>query len=198
MRIPLVLTLSAVIAASLFGQGAEKKGPVPKRLTLIFPSFTDGGTYPVKYSIYAPNIGKGDAISPEMHWTNVPPGTMSFFLNMHDMEGVRNKTSEDQAHWVVWNIPGTATGIPEGVPKGSQLPDGSYQISASGPVYRGPGARAADTPHHYMFELYALDTKLDVTPAADAFETRTNVMKAIQGHILGKAVYVGFFKEPQP
>ena len=45
--------------------------------------------------------------------------------------------------------------------------------------------------------FYALDTKLDVQPTADAFETRANVMKAIQGHILGKAVYGGLFKRPQ-
>jgi phosphatidylethanolamine-binding protein (PEBP) family uncharacterized protein len=51
--------------------------------------------------------------------------------------------------------------------------------------------------HHYMFELYALDTKLDVQPTTDAFETRTNVMKAMQGHVLGKAVYGGLFKRPQ-
>jgi hypothetical protein len=51
--------------------------------------------------------------------------------------------------------------------------------------------------HHYTFEIYALDIKLDVPPAADAFETRTNLMKAIQGHILGKAVYMGLFKRPQ-
>jgi hypothetical protein len=42
-----------------------------------------------------------------------------------------------------------------------------------------------------------LDTKLDVQPTADAFETRTNVMKAMQGHILGKAVYSGLFRRPQ-
>jgi phosphatidylethanolamine-binding protein (PEBP) family uncharacterized protein len=48
-----------------------------------------------------------------------------------------------------------------------------------------------------MFEIYALDTKLETQPAADAFETRANVMKAIQGHVLGKAVYGGLFKRPQ-
>jgi phosphatidylethanolamine-binding protein (PEBP) family uncharacterized protein len=47
-----------------------------------------------------------------------------------------------------------------------------------------------------MFELYALDTKLDVKPTADPYETRANVIKAIQGHILGKAVYVGLFRGP--
>jgi len=83
------------------------------------------------------------------------------------------------------------------VAKGSQRPDGSYQISATGPMYRGPGSAATGPVHHYMFEIYALDTKLDVQPAADAFETRTNVMKAMQGHVLGKAVYGGLFKRPQ-
>jgi Raf kinase inhibitor-like YbhB/YbcL family protein len=115
---------------------------------------------------------------------------------MHDLDLARNKTSDDQAHWVFWNIPAALTGLPEGVPKGSQLPDGSYQISATGPMYRGPGAGANGPLHHYVFELYALDIKLDVKPAADAFETRANVMKAIQGHILAKAVYGGLFKRP--
>ena len=78
-----------------------------------------------------------------------------------------------------------------------QRPDGSYQMSATGPMYRGPGAPANGPMHHYMFEIYALDTKLDVQPGADAFESRTNVMKAMQGHILGKAVYGGLFKRPQ-
>ena len=132
-----------------------------------------------------------------INWANPPAGTQSFVLNMHDMDVSRNKTTDDQAHWVVWNIPATATGLREGMPKGSQLPDGSYQISATGQVYRGPGAPANGPPHHYTFELYALDTKLDVQPTADAFETRANVMKALQGHILGKAVYGGLFKRPQ-
>jgi Raf kinase inhibitor-like YbhB/YbcL family protein len=112
-------------------------------------------------------------------------------------EVVRNKTTDDQAHWVVWNIPATATGLPEGVPKGSQRPDGSYQVSATGPMYRGPGASANGPYHHYTFELFALDTKLDVPPVADAFETRAIVLKAMQGHILGKAVYGGLFRRPR-
>ena len=115
---------------------------------------------------------------------------------MRDLDVARNKGTEDQAHWVVWNIPAATTSLPEGVAKGSQRPDGSYQISATGPVYRGPGAPATGPQHHYMFEIYAIDTKIDVQPAADAFETRANVMKAIQGHVLGKAVYGGLYKRP--
>jgi Raf kinase inhibitor-like YbhB/YbcL family protein len=122
---------------------------------------------------------------------------VSFVLHMHDIDVARNKTLDDQAHWVVWNIPGTATGLPEGVPKGETLADGSRQISASGPVYRGPGAPATGPLHHYVFEIIALDTKLDVMGTADAFETRAAVMKALQGHVLGKATYVGLFRRPQ-
>jgi hypothetical protein len=111
---------------------------------------------------------------------------------LHDTDTARNKTTDDQAHWVLWNIPATATSLPEGVPSGSQLADGSYQISASGSMYRGPGAQANGPFHCYVFDLYALDIKLDVKPSGDAFETRSNIMKAIQGHILAKAVYWGF------
>ena len=60
-------------------------------------------------------------------------------------------------------------------------------------AYMGPGAGAAGPMHHYTFELFALDTKLELT--ADA--TRDDVLKAIDGHILGKGVLVGRFKRPQ-
>jgi Raf kinase inhibitor-like YbhB/YbcL family protein len=127
----------------------------------------------------------------------VPPGTQSFVLHLHDLDVVRNRTTDDQAHWLVWNIPATTRGFTEGQPRGPRLPDGSYQISATGAVYRGPGAPANGPLHHYMFELYALDTTIDVQPTTDAFETRAAVLQAIQGHILGKAVYGGRFRRPQ-
>jgi phosphatidylethanolamine-binding protein (PEBP) family uncharacterized protein len=83
------------------------------------------------------------------------------------------------------------------MPQGAQLPDGSRQISASGQIYRGPGARAAGPKHHYTFEIYALDATIDVAHGANEQETRTAVFAAMQGHILGKAVYAGLFKRPQ-
>ena len=136
-------------------------------------------------------------VSPALTWTNVPSGTRSFVLHFHDPDVSINKTSNDQVHWLVWGIPGSATGLAEGIPQGPQLPDGSRQISASGQVYRGPGARAIGPKHHYTFELYALDTVLDVPAGANEQETRAAVFAAMQGHILGKAVYAGLFKRPQ-
>ena len=102
---------------------------------------------------------------------------------MRDPEVSRNRTTDDQVHWLVWNIPATEKGLPEGMPEGAQLPNGIRQISASGNVYRGPGAPATGPMHHYTFEVYALDTKLDVPPAADAWETRRNLFKAMDGHV---------------
>ena len=169
----------------------------PPAMTMTVSGFPDGGQIPVKFSQAAPGVAVGEGLSPAITWANAPSGTQSFFLHMHDMDLARNKTTDDQAHWLVWNIPANSTGLPEGVAKGSQLADGSYQISATGPMYRGPGAGANGPFHHYVFEVFALDTKLDVKPATDAFETRTNLMKAIQGHILGKAVYGGLFRRPQ-
>ena len=201
MRTKHMAVLLITACATVVLLNAQQRGgggsPAPPPMTMTVAGFSDGGQIPVKYTQAAPGVATGEGLSPAITWTNTPPGTQSFVLNMHDMEVVRNKTTDDQAHWVVWNIPASATGLPEGVPKGSQLADGSYQISATGTMYRGPGAPANGPPHHYMFEIYALDTKLDVQATADAFETRTNVMKAMQGHILGKAVLMGRFKRPQ-
>ncbi len=182
---------SSVAAAQTAPAQPPAKGPASPAMVLTIPAWPDGDPIPVKFT------QAGEQVSPEMNWKNTPPGTQSFVLHMLDPDVARNKTTDTQVHWLVWNIPATATGLPENVPKGASLPDGSQQVSASGPVYRGPGAPASGPPHHYTFEIYALDTKLDVQGTADAFETRAAVMKAMQGHILGKAVYVGLFKRPQ-
>ena len=199
MRARQMFVSSALAALAATAVSAQQRGGAPAAppMTMTVAGFSDGGQFPVKYSQAAPGVATGEGLSPAITWTNVPAGTQSFVVNMHDMDVARNKTTDDQAHWVVWNIPGTATGLPEGVPKGRQLADGAFQISATGEMYRGPGAPATGPQHHYMFEVFALDTKLDVQPGTDAFETRSNVMKAMQGHILGKAVYGGLFKRPQ-
>jgi Raf kinase inhibitor-like YbhB/YbcL family protein len=192
------IALTAVVPISAQQPGAQRgSAPPAPAMVLTVSGFADGADIPVKFSQAAPGVATGEGLSPAISWTNVPAGTQSFFLNMRDMDVSRNKTTDDQAHWVVWNIPGSATGLPEGVPKGPKLANGAFQFSATGQMYRGPGAGANGPKHHYMFELYALDTMIDVQPAADAFESRANVMKAIQGHILGKAVYGGLFKRPQ-
>jgi Raf kinase inhibitor-like YbhB/YbcL family protein len=190
-------TLALVLGGVTLGaQGGA--APAAPAMTLTASGFADGTDIPVKFTQAAPGAAPGEGTSPALSWTNAPAATRSFVINVRDLDVARNGTTDDQPHWVVWNLPATTTGLPEGVPRGSRRPDGSYQISLTGPVYRGPGAAATGPRHHYMFEVYALDVAaLDVLPTADAFETRANVMKAMQGHVLAKAVYGGLFRRPQ-
>ena len=121
----------------------------------------------------------------------MPPNTVTFVLNMLDPDTALQRKLDTVVHWVAFNIPGTARELPEGVPATAQLPDGTVQIKNQGGVvgYRGPGAPAAGPHHHYTWELYAVDMKLDLGPDA----TRADVLKAIDGHVLGKGVLVGRF-----
>ncbi len=189
LSVPVIMFLPVMMVAAQTQTGQAR--PAQKHLTMTITGFADGSDIPLKFT------QSGDQTSPEITWINTPAGTVTFLLHMHDMDFSRNHTTDDQLHWLVWNIPATETGLPEGVPKGGQLQDGAYQISASGPSYRGPGAPASFPRHHYVFELFALDTKIDVQPGTDPFATRADIMKAIQGHILEKSVYVGLFHRPQ-
>jgi hypothetical protein len=125
----------------------------------------------------------------------VPDSVRSYVLIVHDLDAAGRAGTDDVLHWMVWNIPAASTHLPEGIPHGPQLADNSRQISASGPYYRGPGAPANGPPHHYVFELYALDTMLDV-PAVGASptETRTAVTTAMAGHVRGKGVMVALYR----
>jgi Raf kinase inhibitor-like YbhB/YbcL family protein len=199
MRTMKLVSIAGVIVASLMAAGAAQNPPPPAQaggaappaMTLTTSAWPDGADIPARYT------QPGEQVSPDLKWTNTPSGTTSFVLLMHDVDVALKGTTDDQLHWLVWNIPGTATGLPERVPSAAQLPDGSRQISASGPVYRGPGAPASGPRHHYVFELFALDTMLDVQAAATWQETRATVVKAMQGHVRGKAVYSGLFRRPQ-
>jgi Raf kinase inhibitor-like YbhB/YbcL family protein len=183
--------------SSLAAQGTPPAAQRPAPMILTIPAWQDGQQIPVKFT------QAGEQISPELRWSNVPAGTQSFVVNMLDPDVSVQRGTETQPHWIVWNIAATATGLPEGMKPGAEQPDGTRQISASGPQYRGPGAPATGPLHHYTFEVYALDTKIDVSPSAGtqpidaALATRAAVMRAMQGHVIGKAVYVGLFRRPQ-
>ena len=160
-------------------------------MTLTTSAFADGAVVPNKYT------QAGDQVSPALSWTGAPDSAKSFVLVMHDIDVASGPTGEDVLHWLVWNIPGNATSLPEGVPQGGEQPNGMRQISVSGPYYRGPGAPATGPLHHYVFELYALDTTIEVSAVGQSpSATRAAVIAAMQGHIRGKGVLVGLFKRP--
>jgi Raf kinase inhibitor-like YbhB/YbcL family protein len=168
--------------------GGRGRGAI-QVMTLTSPAWSDGGAIPPKYT------QAGDDVSPPLAWSGTPEGTAAFVLIVHDVDAAIGPGTDDVLHWMIWNIPATATGLSEHVPQGPTLPDGARQISATGPMYRGPGALASGPAHHYLFELFALDATLDV-PAVGAppVQTRAAVMAAMAGHVRGKAAYVGVFK----
>jgi Raf kinase inhibitor-like YbhB/YbcL family protein len=158
-------------------------------MTLTSPAWPDGGQIPVKYT------QEGEDISPPVAWSGAPEGIVSYVLVVHDIDAAIGSGVDDLLHWLVWNIPAGVSSLPEHAPSMSPLPDGTRQISATAPGYRGPGAPASGPAHHYVFELFALDTMLDV-PAVGLSppNTRAAVIAAMTGHIRGKAAYVGLFK----
>jgi Raf kinase inhibitor-like YbhB/YbcL family protein len=164
--------------------------------TVTTAAWPDGDVIPAKY------VFAGDKKSPafDFKWVTggaaateaMPPATLqSYAIVFHDIENAPNaQTGEDTLHWMIWDIPGTAKGIPEALPAGD-LPDGSKQ--AMGGIgrgsYFGPGAPAGPY-HHYVFEFYALDIKLNLPGTT----SRADAMKAMNGHVIGKAAYVGRYR----
>src|SRR6185436_9973042 len=148
-------------------------------MTLTAP-WAPGAEIPLKHT------QAGGEVSPALTWDNPPDTVVSFALIVHDVSAAVAPGTDDVLHWMVWNIPAASRGLPEGVPRGSQLPDGTRQISVTGPNYRGPGALAAGPQHVYLFELYALDATIDV-PAlgptgASVPQIRAAVMAAMATH----------------
>jgi Raf kinase inhibitor-like YbhB/YbcL family protein len=191
----LALAAAAMVMAQ-GGGGKGKGGPPRPVLSVSSPAWADGGEVPMQ------NAGRGGNKSPEFefHWTlgndptNPPDGLQSYAVIFHDIENSTNKTTVDTLHWSAFNIPGTAKGLPAGLGPG-ELPDGTKNgpgIAARGGqnpgAYFGPGAGPGPF-HHYVFEFYALDTKLDLP----ANTTREDLVKAMDGHVIGKAAYVGRF-----
>ena len=172
--------------------GGRGRGGV-QIMTLTAP-WAPGAEIPLKYT------QAGGDVSPALSWDNVPETTVSFALIVHDVSAAAGQGTDDVLHWMVWNIPAAARSLAEGVPQSAQMADGSRQISVTGPSYRGPGAPASGPAHVYLFELYALDSMIDVPalgPAgATVPQTRAAVMAAMATHVRGKAVTAGVFKRP--
>jgi Raf kinase inhibitor-like YbhB/YbcL family protein len=168
------------------GQGGGR-GQQPPPFAMMSTAMADGSFLAVKYTCTAGPA----AVSPDLHWMNSPRDTASFVLIVHDMEPRPRKGLDDILHWMVWNIASTATQIPEAIPSDTQLlPDGSMQTNGNpgqgGNTGYRPPCPPAGPSHHYAFELFALDQKVDVPGTA----TRADVLKAMDGHILAHAALV--------
>jgi Raf kinase inhibitor-like YbhB/YbcL family protein len=188
------LLLSALVAATLPLSAAHAQSRQPLRvMALTSPAFADGGLIP------AAHAQPGRDQSPPLAWSGAPDSVKSYVLLVHDVDAAMGDGTDDLLHWLVWNIPGTATALPGSIPSGAQRPDGMRQISVSGPYYRGPAAPATGPAHHYVFELYALDITIPIAPTGmTPAATRAAVLAAMAGHVRAKGVLVGRYQRPAP
>ena len=189
MQISRFLTTAVALAASVgavYAQGRGRGPGIPPPLKVTVPGYSDGGAIPSTYGCVA---GKNANLSPAIQWSGAPDGTQSFAVILHDTDLMMG--GDDVLHWGIFNIPGTATGLPEGVPTTEKLDDGSQQLTNVG---RGKGyfnpCPPPPTVHHYIMEIFAVDSKLDPSIA-----TRADLMKALAGHVKAKGTYVGTYHQ---
>jgi Raf kinase inhibitor-like YbhB/YbcL family protein len=167
------------------GGGRGKGGGIPAPLTITVAGYTDGGMIPDSVGCAAAGQQKD---SPKIDWSGAPAGTMAFALIMHDTDVAVQ--GSDVLHWAIFDIPGTATGLPAGVPKMATLADGSVQPNniAGMPGFYSP-CPPAPTTHHYIIEVYALDAKLGLP----ATTSRADLLAALAMHTRAKGTYVGLY-----
>lgn len=175
-----IFTLAAVIALPqpAAAQGGGFRLP---QLVMSSDAFEDGGIIPDKYVV------RGENVQPGFTFSNAPEGTVSYAIIFHDIDVALGGGTDDVLHWIVWNIPAEAGGIPEG-----GLPEGAVQgrnIRGTN-EYMGPGAPPGPRYHHYVFELYALNDTLDLPETAG----RAELLEAMKGKVLAKAAYVGRYR----
>jgi Raf kinase inhibitor-like YbhB/YbcL family protein len=178
------LAIAQLLALGVLAACSTQAAPaaIPQEAAMTFSitstAFQPGQPVPGRYSC------DGDGISPPLDWSGAPAGTNSFALIMDDPDAPAGTF----VHWVIYNIPASATGLPENMPKDAMLPDGTVQ---------GPNSarRLGYTPpcppggtHRYYFKLYALDAIFKL-PNAD----KAQLEQAMEGHVLDKGELMGTF-----
>lgn len=156
--------------------------PTPPPLVLSSPAFEPGGAIPERFGYFRDNA------SPALTWVNAPAGTQSLALLMEDID-------VGFSHWVVYNIPPTAAGLPEGIIAQPQLADGTRQGMNDNAMlgYIGPYPPVGET-HRYVFTLYALDAPLGLEAGA----TREQVLAALEGRVLATSELRGTYSGVLP
>jgi Raf kinase inhibitor-like YbhB/YbcL family protein len=178
--------VSLLLAPGTENTRAQQQAPTPSKFKMT-SVYADTDWIPVQYT-----CGVSDAGSPELQWSDAPQGTMSFALIFHDTDAAPGKGAMDVTHWILWNIPAAAVQLAGGI-----SPDASPGGMLQGKNIRGvngylpPCPPAGARPHHYVFELYALDAMLNLPAGSN----REDLLKIMDGHVLGKASIVGIFRQ---
>ena len=144
------------------------------------PAFRQGTSIPRKQTC------DGADVSPALRWSEAPPGTRVFALVCDDPDA----PGGTWVHWVVYGIPATAAELGEGVPPSPRLADGSKQgTNDFRKVGYGGPCPPRGKPHRYSFRLYALSADPGLGPGA----SKEQLMRAVEGKVLGQAELVGTY-----
>jgi Raf kinase inhibitor-like YbhB/YbcL family protein len=160
---------------------------MPARITVTSPVLKDGEPIPKDYT------ADGRNVSPPLVWSDLPAGTKELALICEDPVA---PTPQPFVHWVVYKIPPTAKGLPEGMPIDDTTPlpadlKGTIQ-GLSGfrrPIWRGPAPPKPGVTHRYHFIVYALDTELAATPGMN----KPQLLEAMKGHVIGQGQLVATY-----
>ena len=166
----LLQTLSAAATAVAITSFSNNSG-----LIITSTSFVNNGSIPAKYSC------EGEEVSPPLLITNIPSGTKSLAIILHDPDAA---AEGGFTHWVVWNIEPGDNKIPENFKGAEQGLNGAGQQGYKGMC---PPSGA----HHYHFRVYALDTK----PYLDKKTNKAGLEKSMKGHVLAEGDLVGLYKK---
>lgn len=153
-------------------------------VTVESPAFSPGQTIPTRFT------GDGEDLSPKLTWSGLPAGAKELALICDDPDA---PTPQPWVHWVIYKVPGDATGLPENVAKTDRPaePAGVVQGRNSwGRIGYGGPAPPRGKAHHYRFRIYALGAALDVKPGLD----KPQLLAAMHGHILAEGELVGVYQ----
>lgn len=143
-------------------------------------AFEEGGLIPAKYTC------DGADISPPLRWEAVPEGTKSMALISDDPDAPMGTW----VHWVLFNMPAETKELAENIPADETLPNGARQGSSDfGRIGYGGPCPPSGT-HRYFFKIYALDAELDLAAGA----RKPELVKAMEGHIIGQGQLIGKYK----
>lgn len=150
------------------------------RLHLSSPAFQEGERIPQEFT------GDGTDHSPPLEWSDAPEGTKSFALVVDDPDAPKKVW----VHWLLYNLPPDARKLEDHFPKKPSLPDGTRQgRNDFGEIGYGGPAPPPGKPHRYFFQMYALDSHVDLPPGA----SKEDLLRSIEGHILDQADLQGVY-----
>ncbi|MAC68625.1 MAG: YbhB/YbcL family Raf kinase inhibitor-like protein [Gammaproteobacteria bacterium] len=166
----------------------------PETVTITSSAFDHHGMVPEVNSAY------GDNVSIDLSWSDLPAGTQQLALICDDPEVVEIGMMEQPfVHWVMYNIPASASGLPAGLPSDTELSIDGLEGAVNGlnglrrPGYFGPRPPANGHLHAYHFRIYALDDELDL----DSGLGKDELLAEMEGHVLATGMLMGHYERKE-